>query len=80
MPTTFNIRERDRILDFEGGLQVNWEPELQMLRNFAYHGFYFAPGWTEADITAYAEGDALQGIYDAVSSFFPDQYTKGAFI
>ena len=80
MPTTFNIRERDRALDFEGGLQVNWEPELQELRNFAYHGFYFAPGWTEQDVSAYAAGDALQGLCDAICTFFPGQYTKGALI
>ena len=80
MPTTFNIRERDRILDFEGGLQVDWEPELQMLKNFAYHGFYFAPGWTEEDIASYATGNALDGLYDAICSFFPDQYTTGSLV
>jgi len=80
MPTTFNIRERDRILDFEGGLQVDWEPELQMLRNFVYHGFYFAPGWTEEDIASYATGNALDGLYDAICLFFPDQYTKGTLV
>jgi hypothetical protein len=80
MSTTFNIRIRDRILDLEGGLQVNWEPELQELRTFAYHGFYFAPGWTEQDIQDYASTNALDGIYAAISSFFPEQYTKGSLI
>ena len=80
MSTTFNIRIRDRILDLDGGLQVNWEPELQELRNFAYHGFYFAPGWTELDISTYASSDALNGLYNAISSFFPEQYLKGSLI
>ncbi len=78
MSTTFNIRQRDRVLDFEGGLQVNWEPELQELRTFAYHGYYFSPGWTEQDVQSYASTIALDGIYDAINSFFPERYIKGS--
>jgi len=80
MPSTFNIRERDRFLDFSGGLQVNWEPEELSLRTFAYHGFYFSPGWSEQDVSAYASTDALDGLYEAINAFFPDRYSKGSFI
>ena len=80
MSTTLNIVIRDRILDIDGGLQVNWHPELAELRNFVFHGYYFSPGWTEQDIIDYGQNHAIQGICAAINNFFPDAYSRGSVV
>ena len=78
IPLDVTVKRRSR--DLYGGLQVEWWPALEEVREFVTHGAYFEPGWIEADVSAYAQASALVGIWEAIESFFPGEYEPGSVV
>lgn len=80
MATPLNVTVESRTRDGYGGIQVYWWPADPELRSLVRHGQYFGQGYTETQITDYAEQVVLPGMFQGIDELFPGEFVQGVLV